>query len=128
VKLDVINPVYEEVKIDITVKFYNEFDKSLYTLELNEDLKKFLSPWAFDEAKNVEFGITLHQTVLIDFVERLHYVDYITSIKMFVGDPQKKMKNAQPSSPKAILVSAEQHKITPLDESATEQVTTEAEC
>ena len=128
VKLDVINPVYEEVKIDITVKFYNEFDKALYTLELNEDLKKFLSPWAFDEAKNVEFGITLHQTVLIDFVERLHYVDYITSIKMFVGDPQKKMKNAQPSSPKAILVSAEQHKITPLDESATEQVTTEAEC
>ena len=128
VKLDVINPVYEEVKIDITVKFYNEFDKALYALELNEDLKKFLSPWAFEEAKNVEFGITLHQTVLIDFVERLHYVDYITSIKMFVGDPQKKMKNAQPSSPKAILVSAEQHKITPLDEKATEQVTTEAEC
>jgi len=128
VKLDVINPVYEEVRIEIDVKFYNQFDKALYELELNQDLKKFLSPWAFDEAKNVEFGITLHQTVLIDFVEKLHYVDYITDIKMFVGPKETRMTNARPSTPKAILVSAEEHKINPLEETATEEVTTEAEC
>lgn len=131
VNLDVINPQYEEVMIYIHVKFYDQFDKSLYERELNQDLKKFLSPWAFEEAKNVEFGVTLHQSVLIDYVERLPYVDYITSIKMEVGPVGKKgveMKNARPSSPKSILVSKEEHDITVLTVAAESQSSTESEC
>lgn len=133
VNLDVINPKYEEVTIEIVVKFYDQFDRSLYELELNQDLKKFLSPWAFEEAKNVEFGVTLHQSVLIDFVERLTYVDYITSIKMTVraagteGEGEE-MKNAKPSSPKAILVSAKQHSVKSLDPTSVLVSTTKLEC
>lgn len=131
VKLDVINPNYEEVKISINVKFHSQFDRVLYKLELNEDLKKFLSPWAFDDAKNVEFGVTLHRSVLIDFVERLPYVDYILSIDMKVGQIGMlgdSMKNATPSSPKSILVSAEEHEITADKDSAETETIIEAEC
>lgn len=131
VNLDVINPNYQEVKIIIDVKFYSQYDRTLYELELNEDLKKFLSPWAYDEAKNVEFGITLHRSVLIDFVERLPYVDYISSIVMEVGEIGKlgePTKNARPANPKSILVSAEQHTINSLPDKATTDSTIEAEC
>lgn len=115
VNLDVINPNYQEVTIEIEVEFYGQYDRSLYEPMLNEDLKKYLSPWAFDETKNVEFGITLHRSVLIDFVERLYYVDYITDIIIRVGEVGElgvPTKNATPANPKSILVSAEAHKIT----------------
>ncbi len=131
VNLHVINPDYEEVEIKISVKFHTEFDRVLYAIELNEDLKKFLSPWAFDEAKNVEFGVTLHRSVLINFVERLPYVDYILSIDMKVGEIGVlgvSVKNATPSNPKSILVSAEQHEITAITDSAQTVSTIEAEC
>lgn len=131
VKLDIINPDYEEVKININVRFHSQFDRVLYKIQLNEDLKKFLSPWAFDDAKNVEFGVTLHRSVLIDYVERLPYVDYILSIDMKIGQNGllgDSVKNATPSSPKAILVSAEEHDIT-ADKDSVETVTTiETEC
>ncbi|NVK64905.1 MAG: baseplate J/gp47 family protein [Flavobacteriales bacterium] len=131
VNLDVINPEYQEVKIIIEVKFYSQFDRTLYELELNKDLKKFLSPWAYDETKSVEFGVTLHRSVLIDFVERLHYVDYISSIVMEVGEVGKlgePTKNATPANPKSILVSAEQHTVKSLPEKAETDSTIEVEC
>ncbi|MFK7785443.1 MAG: baseplate J/gp47 family protein [Crocinitomicaceae bacterium] len=131
VNLDVINPIYEEVEITIKVKFHDEFDKTLYSLELNEDLKEFLAPWAFDEVKNVEFGVTLHRSVLIDFVEKLHYIDYIESIDMKVGQIGvlgESVKDATPSSPKSILVSAEKHFIETVAEKTETATTIEEEC
>lgn len=131
VNLDVINPDYEELEIITEVKFYDQFDVALYKLQLNEDLKKYLSPWAYDDAKNVEFGVTLHRSVLIDFIERLPYVDYILSIDMKVGkigQMRESVKNATPTSPKSILVSVEQHDISTVEVSGVTETTIEAEC
>lgn len=132
VNLDIINPEYEDVEIAVKVKFHDQYDAALYQLELNEDLKKYLSPWAFDEAKNVEFGVTLHRTVVIDFIERLHYVDYVLSLDLKLVNPDNKSKltvrNATPSSPRAILVSVEQHDISTVEVSGTSVTTIEAEC
>lgn len=131
VNLDVINPDYEELEIITEVKFHDQYDVALYKLELNQDLKKYLSPWAFDDAKNVEFGVTLHRSVLIDFIERLPYVDYILSLDMKVGkigQMREPVKNATPTSPKSILVSVEQHDISTVEVSGQTVTTIEAEC
>ena len=131
VNVDIVNPQYEEVEILAEVKFYDQYDAALYQLQLNEDLKKYLSPWAFDETKNVEFGVTLHRTVVIDFIERLYYVDYVLLLDLKLVKPDKSretVRNATPSSPRAILVSVEQHDITPVTVTGTSVTTIEAEC
>ncbi len=109
VKAKVINPAYEPVKIETVVKFHDEYDDSLYRIQLDQDLKKLLSPWAFDSTKSVEFGVKLYRSVLIDYIEKLDYVDYVRSIVVKQGLKLEVVKDAIPSSPKAILVSVAEH-------------------
>ncbi|MDX2361904.1 MAG: baseplate J/gp47 family protein [Crocinitomicaceae bacterium] len=111
VKLDVINPDYQPIQIDLKVKFHDQFDEALYSIQLNEDIIKLLSPWAFDKSSFVEFGETLHRSVLIDYIEELHYVDYIQDVQMITSQGIS-IQNYSPSSPKTIMVSAKEHKIS----------------
>lgn len=128
VSLEVINPSYEEVKIYVDVKFHEGYDDALYKIQLDTDLKQFLSPWAFDSNLHVEFGITLHSSVLLNFIEKRYYVDHISNIKMSV-DGGDFTKNCTPSSPKSILVSAEQHEINVVESNCPiAELTTREEC
>ncbi|MNJ97381.1 Baseplate J-like protein [compost metagenome] len=110
VNTHVINPDYEEVKVSLKVRFYPQFDEALYIDKLNEDITRFLSPWAFAERENIDFGGKLHLSVLIDYVEELPYVDYLQDVKLYQKGAASTV--AEPSSPKAILVSAKQHEIS----------------
>ena len=107
----VINPNYEKVNVDLEVQFYEGFDKSFYKKQLEQDIIKFLSPWAYDDTKEVEFGITLHKSVLIDYLEKLEYVDYLQNVVITKGNNEKPLNNVSPSDPKSILVSAKEHNI-----------------
>ncbi|MDI9311619.1 MAG: baseplate J/gp47 family protein [Limnohabitans sp.] len=101
----VINPEYETVKVSLAVKFKTGFDINFYTQELRNDITKFLSPWAYDKSIKINFGFTVHISVLIDYIEKLGYVDYLENVKLIKndGEPQKLV---EPSNPKSILVSA----------------------
>ncbi len=107
----VINPNYEKVTITLEAKFYEGLDESFYTQKLEVDIIKFLSPWAFDDAKEVEFGITLHRSVLIDYLEKLEYVDYLQNVSMD-KDGVPSNSSITPLNPKSILVSAKKHNIS----------------
>ncbi len=110
VKTHVINPDYQEVKVSTKVKFYPQFDEALYVDQLNEDITRFLSPWAFSGREEIDFGGKLHLSVLIDYIEELPYVDYLQDVRLFQdGAP---VTSAEPTSPKAILVSAKRHEIS----------------
>ncbi|UTD15374.1 phage baseplate protein [Tenacibaculum mesophilum] len=109
VNAEVINPNYEEVSIGLEVSFYEGYDENFYTEQLKTDITKFLSPWAFDETKEVTFGIMLHKSVLIDYLEKLPYVDYLQNVTMN-GDA--KVYKIEPSNPKSILVSAKTHNVS----------------
>lgn len=107
----VINPNYEKVTITLEAKFHEGLDESFHTKKLEEDIIKFLSPWAFDDTKEVEFGITLHRSVLIDYLEKLEYVDYLQNVNMDKdGTPSN--NSITPLNPKSILVSAKRHNIS----------------
>ncbi len=105
------NPDYEEVLVDLKVKFYKGFDESYYLKKLNEDIIRLLSPWAFRETAEIEFGSSLHISTLVHYVEKLEYVDYVEDVKMRVEGILTPLAKA--GSPKAILVSARQHNILP---------------
>ncbi len=110
VNTHVINPDYEEVKVSLKVRFYPQFDEALYIDQLNEDITRFLSPWAFAEREMINFGGKLYLSVLIDYIEELPYVDYLQDVKLYQKGTASTV--AEPSSPKAILVSAKRHEIS----------------
>lgn len=128
VKLDIINPDYEEIKVSLKVSFYEGLDIPLHLEKLNEDIKKFLSPWAYDNSRNIRFGVTLYRTVLINYIEELSYVDYLEDVSLIQnGIPNLSM--CKPSSPRSILVSAKNHDIIPVDTKAVNNLTkTEEKC
>lgn len=122
----VINPNYEKVKVTLQVQFYKGLDKSFYAKKLDQDIIKFLSPWAFDKTKEVAFGVTLHRSVLIDYLEKLDYVDYLQNVTISKEGSSKDEINITPSNPKSILVSEKKHAIdtnlTTCGESLTEEI------
>ncbi|AXB57644.1 baseplate J/gp47 family protein [Flavobacterium fluviale] len=128
----VINPDYEKVIIKLDVKFYPQYDENLYKKKLNEDLIKFLSPWAFDTSKQIIFGVELQRSIVIEYIENLHYVDFLSTLEMAIYIDKKTDKEnpkilddtennkaniplldflttLSPSSPKNILVSVKNH-------------------
>lgn len=134
VSAKVINPDYEKVIIKLKVKFYPEYDENFYKKQLNEDLIKFLSPWAFDTSKQIIFGVELQRSIVIEYIENLYYVDFLSTLEMAIyinktnkeqpetlEDTDKNDANAylldfqttlSPSSPKNILVSVKNHIIS----------------
>ena len=110
VNTEVINPSYEEVRISLSVKFYDQFDENFYIKQLSEDITQFLSPWAFDTSRSIDFGVTLHRSVLIDYLEKLFYVDYLQDVVMR-KDGEVFLTSIEPSNPASILVSAKEHSV-----------------
>lgn len=111
VKAQVINPNYKEAKIQATVKFFEQYDEVFYMKQLDEDIKKYISPWAFTDTKDIDFNVELNVNHLINYLEQLYYLDYIDEIEILVNDVLQK-KSLIEVDPKSILVSAKQHKIT----------------
>jgi hypothetical protein len=118
--VSVINPVYEEVVVEFKVFFGKKWssDKGYYSSLLNEDIKKFLSPWAYEEGNDIRFGGKLHASYILNFIEEREYVDYITDFKMYRAENGVVPPNSQPleeisaSQVYSILVSAPKHIIS----------------
>lgn len=111
VKAQVINPNYKEAKIQAKVKFFEKYDETFYMKQLDEDIKKYISPWAFNDSMDIDFNVELNVNQLIAYLEQLYYVDYIDEITIRVNDVLQK-KSLIEVDPKSILVSAKQHQIT----------------
>ena len=122
VQLHVENPRFEEVRMQLMVKFYPGFDETYYTALLQQEITSFLTPWAASEATDIEFGGKVHKSIMINFIEERFYVDYITDVMMFHdkqdGSPESKDQDEiNASSAMSILVSApaKEHLITPIE-------------
>lgn len=89
VDLHVKNPIYEEIKVKLNVKFHEGFDNGFYGKQLEDDLKEFLSPWAVDARSTLELGGTIHKSVILNFVEERPYVDFLTCFEIWhiIYDP-----------------------------------------
>ena len=120
------NPTYQEVKVQLEVKFYEGKDKSFYSKQLKEDVVKFLSPWAYVETAEINFGLTLHESTVIYYIEQLSYVDYVKNFELQLETKKKdnegniiyeRVKSVIPANSKVILTSVkmEEHSVTPID-------------
>ena len=111
------NPRYQRVRLDFKVRFRPGIEFNFYARELRAALIDHLSPWARDPERAIEFGGTVYKSAVLDFVEDLDYVDYLTDFRMYHlrggasdGDD---VNEARATTPDAILVSDATHDIAP---------------
>ena len=83
VKLHVRNPQFEEVRLSFKVRLHEGVDEAYHVRLLQEEITRFLSPWAFPGGAAPSFGGKVHKSVLINFVEERPYVDYVTDFQLF---------------------------------------------
>jgi hypothetical protein len=112
------NPAYQRIQLDFKVKFCAGYEFNFYSEQLKQQLIEFLSPWAFERERDISFGGRIYKSVLLDFVEDLDPVDYVTDFKMYSyteGSPKVDVNEAQPETPDAILVSHDTHIVNEAD-------------
>ncbi|HET9440036.1 MAG TPA: baseplate J/gp47 family protein, partial [Longimicrobiales bacterium] len=116
IELHVKNPRYQKIRLDFKVRFRTGFEFNYYRRELEQELIRLLSPWAFESVRDISFGGRVAKSVLLDFVEERDYVDFVTDFRMysFAGDTADltDIAEAQPATPDTILVSDRAHSIT----------------
>ncbi len=125
VKLHACQPQFEEVKLEFSVKFFDQYnDFNFYKGKLQEEITQFLSPWAYGNTSSIDFGGKVYKSVLINFIEERYYVDFITDVKMkvIVGEisaASDDLDEIMASTARSILVSvpASQHIIKEITES-----------
>ncbi|QCX00964.1 hypothetical protein FGM00_12895 [Aggregatimonas sangjinii] len=120
VTLHTAQPDFEEVKVKCTITLRDDFpDVNYYKEVIQHDIMNFLSPWAFSSDTDLNFGGRIHQSVLIDFIEELPYVDFLTDFELMhltSDGTTTKVDEAIASTGRSILVSvpALEHQLTVL--------------
>ena len=116
VKYHVRNPRYQKIQLKFTVKFKTGYEFNYYSRELNKALLQYLSPWAYDSGRDISFAGRIYKSVLLDFIEEVDYVDFVTDFKLYsflesTGNLID-VTEVTPDAPDVILVSDERHLIS----------------
>ncbi|MFO1430282.1 MAG: baseplate J/gp47 family protein [Candidatus Competibacteraceae bacterium] len=122
--VQVKNAHYVAIKVRFAVRFLPGHDVGFYKKQLNEELNHFLSPWAYEEGADVVIGGKIYANVIIDFIERRDYVDYVALFRFFKSEDGSTFSPVAPSTsdsdpgyrvetdhPDEVLVAAPQHDI-----------------
>ncbi|HAA17079.1 MAG TPA: hypothetical protein DCE41_37345, partial [Cytophagales bacterium] len=118
--LQVVNPRYVQVRVRFAVRIRPGYSEELSQEELQTAVKRFLSPWAFEEGHEITFGGEIYANALVGYVETLPYVDYVARVRLFSSESGDKflavrdtdgMYRVSASEADQILVSADSHDI-----------------
>jgi hypothetical protein len=127
--VQVRNAQYVPVRVRLGVRFLPGQDESFARRRLNDDLVRFLSPWAYDEGAELMIGGRVYANSIIDFVDRRDYVDHVVEVKLFRGRghgdfdfiPPEDDYHVATEQPDEVLVAARQHDIDVIPELGYEQ-------
>ncbi|XXT24938.1 baseplate J/gp47 family protein [Sorangium sp. So ce429] len=128
----VVNAHYVAVRVRLGVRFRADGNDAYYTQRLNDDLNRFLAPWAYAEGADLAIGGRIYANSIVDFVERRPYVDFVAGIKLFRSDDGESFQRVPPPAdgsgafvgttrPDAVLTTAREHLIDILREGLFEE-------
>jgi hypothetical protein len=113
--VEVQNPQYEAIRVNCQVKIREGLDVIDHVNRLKTDIDKFLAPWAFEEGRGIDFGGAMHRSQIIYFVEKLHYIDYVTdfTLDLFINGVAvfTNVDEVKASTSKSILTTNQNHNI-----------------
>ncbi len=119
VSIEVENPVFEAIELDFMVKFRPGYHNGLHEQELQNELRKYLAPWAFDEGHEIGIGGNIYKSSILNFIEELPYVDFVTFFKMNQydqeGNARMNVEEAFALTPISVLTTVAAHDITVID-------------
>jgi hypothetical protein len=81
--IHVIHPAFERMRVEARVTFQPGRDPGYYARVLNDDLRRFLSPWAYQEGEDILFGARVYRSEILAFVEGREYVDHLTDLQLY---------------------------------------------
>jgi hypothetical protein len=111
VNIEVINPVYELVKVSCDVIFNKKGSEGALFKQLNKDIKNYINPWIENEIAPINLGGVINKDSILAFIEQLPYVNFVTrlSLVQVFQNSQSSMGNyeiedtASPTKSTAIL-------------------------
>lgn len=109
--LHVTNAQYEPIKVEVRVKFRHGADIAFSKIQLDKDLRHFLSPWLQEGGKPPAFNVVLRRSGLIRFMEELSYVDYVDVDSLKLNGDVSAQEYLNPGAAHGILCSANEHTI-----------------
>lgn len=128
-KVEVINPVYEKLKIKASILFKDNSMKGELILKLNEDLRKFICPWFYNENVEMIFGSSIRKDDVLTFIQEREYVQFVTKMSLVIIHHEKytyslsdsaieesNMPELSGSTPWSVLVPVSQHEINVIEE------------
>ena len=75
--------MFERLRVEANVVFNAGRDPGYYAGVLNNDLRRFLSPWAYQDGEDILFGARIYRSEILAFVEGRDYVDHLTDLKLY---------------------------------------------
>jgi hypothetical protein len=113
--IHVVNPFYERIAIGGTAHFLPGFDQGIYQKQLHQDITDGLTPWLRGE-KDIHFGGRIHSSVILNLVEELPYIDYLSAFAVthYVSPDDtagKQVDEVIATGSRSILVSNDSHTI-----------------
>ncbi len=118
------NPSYLRLKVRLGVRLRSDANAGYYQHLLNEELQRYLAPWAYDRSAEIVFGGAINSSLIVNFVEERSYVDYVAGIKLFVsadGQHYTPYDEGNMLAPDVILVSDHAHQIDLIGEEGYEE-------
>ena len=115
-QVHVRNPGYRAVHVDFKLRLRagNGLGFNFLQPQIDLALRQALSPWAFDGTSTLGFGGRVLRSALLDFVEDLPEVDFVTDFRLSLEGTRDDVAEIVPDAPDVILVSAAQHRIAEL--------------
>ena len=138
---EVGNPVYEKIKVVCYVmldKGRLNSNDGYYINLINENIKKFITPWLFDNSFELKIGGKIYISDILDYINKLPYVRYVSgfsvlhlykSVNELTGESDTALADSsditrnrseyiEASRPDAILISSSSHIIRILNNQA----------
>ncbi len=110
VKTEAVNAAFETVRLGAKIRLQPGLPFGFFRDKLNQELKQYLSPWAFGVVGELPFGGSLRRSALLNFLETRAYVDVVTELRVYVENREITEADVLTASgPRAILVSADEH-------------------
>ena len=84
--IEVQNPLYEEVRLQVDVAFVSGValgDVANEKTKLIEKIKAYLAPWIVNNRQVFDFGQRIYRSEIINFIEEQSNVDYVGQLRIF---------------------------------------------
>jgi len=90
-RVNVRNAHFVPFRLRFGVKFNQGYNnEAYYVRKLNDDINRFLAPWAYDSTADIVIGGRIYDNVIINFIDEREYVDFVAQVKLFLWDEESK--------------------------------------